>query len=362
MTLALKSIIDCHLHLHGKLEEIAALDSLPVVARASGLERINCLSCTSSATHLDDERSLDNLILAQAKLKYPELLYTFGGLYHCLPQGGPTLGEQVRLLVALGFDGIKMLEGKPTVYKTSPYPLDAAVYHPFYTYCAEAGVPILFHVADPEEFWDPALVPDWAKKYNWTYDAAFPVKEELYRQVDHILGRFPGLKIIFAHFYFLSADLPRAASFLDTWPGVSFDLTPGTELYFNFSKKHELWRDFFIKYQDRILFGTDNFDTSKVDDAARHISIIRQFLETDRTFDALDGTMTDLGLPLCAWNGTLQGLGLPPDVLEKIYYRNFLRYAGNRPKKLNRELALGAGKAVLDPAGKTDMGKILQIR
>jgi hypothetical protein len=52
-------------------------------------------------------------------------------------------------------------------------------------------------------------------------------------------------------------------------------------------------------------------------------------------------------------------LALPPDVLEKIYRRNFIRYAGDKPKKINRELASGAGKAVLDPAGKTGIGRIL---
>jgi predicted TIM-barrel fold metal-dependent hydrolase len=339
-------IIDCHLHLHGKLEEAAALDSLPEVARTSGLERINTLSCTGGATSLDDDRALDNLIQAQAKLKYPDLLYTFGGLYHCLPQGGPDLGAQAKLLAALGFDGIKLIEGKPTVYKKSPYPLDAAAYHPFYAYCESTGLPILFHVVDPEEFWDPERAPDWAKKLNWVYDSSFPTKEDFYREIDHILQRFPGLKIIFAHFYFLSADLKRAAAFMDTWSGVSFDLTPGSEMYFDFSKKCDQWRDFFITYQDRILFGTDSSDTSKVEDAAGHIGIIRRFLETGEEFSA--------------WGGSLHGLALPPEVLRKIYRGNFQRYAGGRPKKLDRALALREGKKMLDPAGRQDLVKILR--
>lgn len=339
-------MIDCHLHLHGHPGDTALLDRLPAMAQSGHLERINCLSCTGEAVTLEDECAQENLVLAQAKLKHPGLLYIFGGLYHCLPKGGPDLAAQVKMLAALGYDGIKMIEGKPTVYKKAPYPLDDAVYNPFYAYCEATGFPILFHVADPEEFWDPDKVPDWAKQFNWLYDASFPAKEELYRQVGSILKRFPGLKIIFAHFYFLSADPARAAAFFDQWPNVSFDLTPGSEMYFNFSKKRDQWREFFINYQDRILFGTDNTDTYKTEDCVGNIGFIRRFLETDEQFTAW-------------WGGNLHGMALPPDVLEKIHHRNFIRYAGDKPKKINRELALGAGRAVLDPGQKMDLAQVL---
>ena len=61
----------------------------------------------------------------------------------------------------------------------------------------------------------------------------------MYAEVDHVLERHPGLRAIFAHFYFLSADLKRAGRFLDEHPNVCLDLTPGSEMYDNFTRNYD---------------------------------------------------------------------------------------------------------------------------
>ena len=77
----------------------------------------------------------------------------------------------------------------------------------------EKQVSIVWHVADPEEFWDSDTCPIWAKKHNWDYaDGSFIEKEAIYAEVDSVLARYPKLQVMFAHFYFLSDDLPRAVS------------------------------------------------------------------------------------------------------------------------------------------------------
>ena len=168
------------------------------------------------------------------------------------------LGGQVRALKAQGFDGLKLIEGKPQVRKLLPIPLDGPQYAGLWAALEEEQFPVVFHVGDPDEFWDPERCPDWARQSGWDYsDGSFPSKEDLYAEVDHILERHPNLKITFAHFYFLSNEMERAARFLDAHPSVCFDLAPHVDMYRDFSRDPAAARAFFLRYAERILYGTD---------------------------------------------------------------------------------------------------------
>jgi predicted TIM-barrel fold metal-dependent hydrolase len=247
-----------------------------------------------------------------------------------------TLAAQVRRYARIGFDGMKIIEGKPMVRKRIPIPLDAPHYEGLWATLEATGLPVLFHVADPEEFWDRELIHPWAFDRGWYYgDGTFPSKEALYTEVDHILARHPDLNVIFAHFYFLSADLERAAAFLDAHPNVCFDLTPGSEMYFNFAQDIEAARAFFVRYDDRLIFGTDiNSERASTDDgltrALTLVWVIRAFLEKEGAFTPPDPSF---------WGdrGTLYGIGLPEASLEKIYHTNFERIFGPTPASLDRE-------------------------
>ena len=145
--------------------------------------------------------------------------------------------------------------------------------------------------------------------------------------MDTILARNPNLKLTLAHFYFLSLDLPRAGRFLDAHPSVCFDLAPHMSMYTDFSRSPAETRAFFLRYQDRIVFGTD-IDTRALARGAqafmRYIPwLIRSLLECDGPFT------TPAGL-------VFHGLGLPLDVLEKIYRGNFERLYGPHPGALNK--------------------------
>jgi len=173
-----------------------------------------------------------------------------------LEQGLEGLAGQIDTLQAIGFDGLKLIEGKPMVRKLLGLPLDGPEYAGLWAALEERAMPVVLHLADPEEFWDADLCPDWARAQDWYYgDGTYPLKEDLYAEIDRVLQRHPRLKLILAHFYFLSADLRRAGAFLDAHPGVCFDLTPGVEMYLNFARGLDAARDFFIRYQDRLIYG-----------------------------------------------------------------------------------------------------------
>jgi len=323
--------IDAHVHLW-KAEETGHLLEL---ATAAGCERLG-IACIP-------ER---NIVTANpdawvAKAQHPSRFYVFASLDHSQHWSGggvkaPSLAEQVDLLRALGCDGIKMLENKPATRKQLDIPVDGPYFASYFARVEETGCPLLWHVADPEEFWDPALTPKWARARGWGYDDTFVKKEQLYAEIQRVLERHPRLKVTFAHFYFLSADLPRAGALLDRFPGVNLDLAPGIEMYYNLSKNVEATRAFFIKYADRIIFGTDLFSGHTLQEGTVRVGLVTRWLETADEFRLPPGADFLLGPPE---DGIMRGLHLPKDVVAKICRGNFERFAGSSPRPLDRQLA-----------------------
>lgn len=326
-----ESFIDSHVHLW-HLDQIANLEAL---RRHIGAERMN-IACI-----FERDRVNYNPEAFVAKAEYPDSFYVFGSLDHSahfMPGkvSAPPLTEQVDRLIATGVDGVKMLENKPTHRKLVDIPVDGPYFEDYFAHVEEIGIPIVWHVCDPEEFWIPELTPKWAATRGWGYDETFRPKEQLYAEVENVLTRHPRLRIVFSHFYFLSADLPRASAFLDRHQGVNFDLAPGIEFLYNMSKDPDVTREFFTKYADRIIFGTDISSHNLPDEAQHRTGIIRRWLETDGEYRVPDGADFLLGPPE---DGVVRGLKLPESVLAKIYRGNFERFAGTQPRALNTDLA-----------------------
>ena len=296
---------------------LALMDSVPC-------ERFNlvCIPNLDGSTH--------NPIAVHFKQNYPRRTYISGALEYASALADPEhaaelLAAQVGALITNGFDGMKLIEGKPQVRKLLPYPLDGPLYARVWDVLEREGFPAVFHVADPDEFWDAQNCPDWAREAGWDYsDGTYPSKEELYAEVDNILRRHPRLRITFAHFYFLSREQERAGKFLEAHPSVCFDLAPHMDMYRDFSNDQAAVRRFFIRYQERILYGTDS-DTRALAGGPQGVRLmhtlpllIRSMLEREGEFSLPDGSI-------------YHGLGLPPDVLARIYATNFERIYGRRP-------------------------------
>ncbi|MEM3104998.1 MAG: hypothetical protein QXD69_05805, partial [Candidatus Bathyarchaeia archaeon] len=95
------------------------------------------------------------------------------------------------------------------------------------------------------------------------------------------------------------------------------------------------WRELFVKYSGRILFGTDIMDWQTVEEATTRVWMIRFFLESDEEFytpDSADELLTRYKEPYI-------GLKLPDSALKNIYSENFKRIFGESPKRLNVEKA-----------------------
>jgi len=333
------SVLDCHIHYaHPDLMPslIHILDEKKI-----GKFNIVCTPHTSRLSLVPDALHL--------KAHYPDRAYVFGGLdispFFIAPEScGTHFAAYIDTLSAMGCDGIKMIEGKPNMRKMLMVPpFDSPPYEPYWKKMEEKGIPFIFHLNDPEEFWDAAGTPDWAKQQGWFYgDGSFINNEVQYTEVLQVIKRHPGLKVIFAHFFFLSAQLDRLAGYLDRFPNLHIDLTPGIEMYHNFSKDPVKTRDFFLKYQDRILYGTDigakallAAPREKIDPVESGIrtELVCQFLEIDGEFGIDIARVPLFG----KFGGKFQGIHLPVEALEKIYHQNFERLAGAKPRLLNPE-------------------------
>jgi predicted TIM-barrel fold metal-dependent hydrolase len=309
-------VIDCHVHMRG----LSSLVNLEAIRGEAGLAAIN-LACVPA----HGGRNVNQNAAALAfKALHPGCYYAFGGLHYAKPF---DFAAQARRLVAAGCDGIKMIEGKPSVRKHVALALDDPVYLEFFSFLEETRTPLLLHVGDPPDHWDARNLPAHARERGWFYgDGTYPSLEDLYGETQRVLERHGALRVILAHFYFMSDDIERAAAFLDAHPAASFDLTPG-RLFSHFKQAPAAWRDFFFDYRHRILFGTDNAggtrapNPGKVAGAVEKIRWMRAFLETaDREGAA--------------------GLGLDEETLRPIYSANFRRLSGNAPGAVDRGLAI----------------------
>jgi len=324
-------VIDSHTH----LDDPAEIDNLRKLVEHLGFQGAG-LAC------IPDTRDVNmNPAAMVAKKRYPGVFWMFGGLDHSPRYSGgkaqaPDMAEQVDTLIALGADGVKMLESKPGETKLLGIGMDDAYYDGAFERLEETGLPLVWHVADPEEFWDPELTPKWASERNWGYDSSHPAKETLYAQTLRVLERHPSLRVMFAHFFFLSADLPRASTILERFPGVHFDLAPGIEMLYNLSRDASGARDFFTEYADRIVYGTDVWSSMNPEQAGHRAGLGLRWLTSTDEFRVPDGADFLLGPPE---DGVIRGLGLPDDAVARICGGNFRKLAGDTPRPLKADLA-----------------------
>jgi predicted TIM-barrel fold metal-dependent hydrolase len=190
---------------------------------------------------------------------------------------------------------------------------------PVWQVCARMNVPVLIHTADPAQFFEPI---DYANE-RWLELALFPRRqypadrfpsfETLAAERDRMFARNPKTRFIAAHFGWHGNDLGRAARMLDTMPNVYFEV--GAVLY-EFGRQPRGAREFFTKYQDRVLFGKDSYQPREYPYFFRVFETNDEYFDYYRDYHAF-------------WK--LYGMGLSDEVLKKLYYQNARRGAPGLP-------------------------------
>jgi len=283
-------------------------------------------------------RQANNFATVALKTMLPDRIFAYGA-FDYPKEGGvytPEVAlEQVKNLYACGYDGVKMLEGKPDVRKKTGEAINSGYYDLAFAYMEKEGIPLELHVADPEEFWSKNLCPGWVASagYAW-FGGDYTPKWKLEHEAMDVVKRYPDLKISFAHWFFQSASYDRSVDMFEYYPNVFLDVVPGWEMYGNFTKDYDRFRDLFINYSDRIIYGTDNLMVNWREIA----DSVQRFLKTDDLFNAKEA-----GLIYSDPEMEIRGINLPQEALIKIMRENMFKLH-KTPRKLDYDRILAWAK------------------
>lgn len=320
-------IIDSHVHF-GECDNIAdSVKRYDAIIKKYNYDKIVAASlpyCSKHNYQLDESANLCALYLKEA-LK-PKV-YAYASIMHYENETKESILEQAKRLVSMGFDGFKSLEGKPNIRKIIGIPLDDEVYDLFFEYLEKNQIPYLIHVGDIDKLFHPETLPQEYIDAGCYYDETHKTNEELWDEAEGILKKFPKLNLIFAHFMFKADDISYCTRLMETYSNMKFDIVPHMDLFTEMSEDIEKWREFFVKYSDRILYGTDLYDSEVSSHTDTMVYTTRRFLEDDGEFHM--------------WDRDIKGLCLDNNVLENIYFKNAEKMLGSVPKPVNREMLAG---------------------
>lgn len=320
-------VADIHVHTnaHNFKEAIRFLDDI----YDEGVRKV----ATQSEACFHFYGNFQNVYCLWLKEIYKKMdVYAFGSLHEVLPFSDIPYEKQLEALIEAGCDGIKFLQEKPNIRKFYNKGLSDSSYDKMFSIMEEIGLPALIHSKDPKYFWDRSKMLPMQIERGWCYDAdGFLTYEELHKETLKVMEKHPKLKVILAHFFFMEDDIKEAERIMNEYPNVYFDLTPHADMFIGFSKDIDAWQEFFTKYQDRILFGTD------VDDRKDRFSEDGIYDVYNLVKTALIEDKNDKDIH-CYWDFKIKGLNLTKDVVEKITYKNFVNLLGEKPKSLNKDI------------------------
>jgi hypothetical protein len=200
---------------------------------------------------------------------------------------------------------------------------DNPKFTPIYQEIAKRGKTLMSHVAEPDVAWGPPdpLDPSWSyykENPQWYLGdkPEYPSKKAILEARDHILASNPNLRMVGVHLGSMEKDLDGIAQRFDRYPNFAIDTA--ARMDYLMMAPPEKVRAFLIKYQDRILYGTD-LDLLATANTEEELQDWRSTYVRDWLFLATDQTFERHGKQL-------HGLNLPETVLRKIYRTNALHW------------------------------------
>lgn len=183
---------------------------------------------------------------------------------------------------------------------------------PIWDKCGELGIPVLIHSADPKPFWDPidSLNERWLELKlhpSRRYDSSFPSFEEVIAQQHNVFKKHPKTKFINAHLGWYANDLQKLSSLLDQFPNMYTEIGA---VIAELGRQPRAAKAFLTKYQDRVLFGKDSWVPEEYSTYFRVLETEDEYFPYHKRYHAF-------------WR--MYGLGLPDEVLKKIYYKNAMK-------------------------------------
>jgi len=247
------------------------------------------------------------------------------------PDFGRRTAEALARAKKHGASGLKVFKQFGLGYRNpdgSLIAVDDPRWDPIWQACGELGMPVLIHTADPAAFFLPIDETNerWEELHRhpeWSfYGDEFPSREQLLAARNRVIARHPNTTFVGAHVANNAEELATVGQWLDTYPNLVVDIAARIG---ELGRQPYTAREFFLKYQDRILFGSDGPRVPE------RMKLHWRFLETrDEYFPYAENPFPPQGF----WN--IYGLGLPDEVLRKVYQENAARVVPGVKEKLER--------------------------
>ncbi|MDP4262858.1 MAG: amidohydrolase family protein [Bacteroidota bacterium] len=193
---------------------------------------------------------------------------------------------------------------------------------PIWEKAGELKIPVIIHTADPKPFWEPMD----ANNERWLELATHPERKRsntdpapwdtLIAEQHRLFKKHPNTTFIAAHFGWYANNLAKLGQLLDDMPNVVVEFGA---VIAEIGRQPRMAKQFFTKYQDRIMFGKDSWVPDEYTTYFRVLETEDEYFPYHKKYHAF-------------W--TMYGMGLPDVILKKIYYKNALRIIPNIDKSL----------------------------
>jgi hypothetical protein len=182
----------------------------------------------------------------------------------------------------------------------------------------ELGIPIWWHVADPQAFFDPVderneFLELLSARPDWSFAGPqFPSFERLMDSMESVVAANPGTTFVGVHVASFAEDLGWVDRMLTTYPNFNVDIAARVS---QLGRQPRATRDLLCRHSDRVLFGCDEIPST-----GESYPMHFRFLETaDEHFPHSSDDPPLMG----RW--AISGLDLPDDVLRAVYFDNAAR-------------------------------------
>lgn len=308
---------------HGHPPALVSDDVINRVVEAMDPLNLRVMVNASGASGARLRRQLDAIRASRHKDRF--VMFTNVAFRNVGPGFGRKAAQQLEADVKAGASGLgEIMKGFGLrVRKTDNtlLKLDDPELDPIWETAGRLNIPVFIHTADPAEFFQPldynnerwlemALFP--GRRY---FDGSrFPPFEELMAERDHLVMKHSKTTFVLAHLGWHANDLARLGTMMDKMPNMYAEV--GAILY-DIGRQPRTAHDFFVKYQDRLLFGKDSFQPDEYPYFWRVFETNDDYFDYYRDYHAF-------------WK--LYGIGLPDGVLRKLYHGNALKITPGIPR------------------------------
>jgi predicted TIM-barrel fold metal-dependent hydrolase len=240
--------------------------------------------------------------------------------------------------VAAGALGFKVWKNIGMVLKNDQgkyVMVDDPSLEPIFSYFEKNKIPVMGHLGEPKNCWLPldqiTLTSDLRyytrhPEYHMYQHPEAPAYEALIMATENLLKRHPKLKYVGTHLASLEWSVDEMAIRLDKYPNMMLDVAARMDhLQYQSAQDKTRVFNFLLKYQDRVMYGSDTTIHSKNNDDEATQQILLKKWQNDWAYLATDRLIFE---HLKVGNSVKQvtGLKLPTKVIDKIYRKNAQRF------------------------------------